>query len=106
MIVLKIIFSIMFLYYILVSLAIFSIPYTAIYRSLRGDEDEDGKRVSLPLLSEIILILILLVLALLIDEESFIFNIKDTFIWVIGILIFVWVHLISMSWVYSFFRKK
>jgi len=94
----------MFLYYILVSLAIFSIPYTAIYRSLRGDED--GKGVSLPILLEIILILILLVLALLIDEESFIFNIKDTFIWVIGILIFVWVHLISVSWVYSFFRKK
>jgi len=55
---------------------------------------------------EIISIPILLILAWIIDENQFIFNFKDAFIWLVGIFGFLCIQLRIISFFYGLFIKK
>ena len=77
MIILKIIFGIILAFHFLASYARFLMPYSAIYRYIKGEKGN----ISSLVFFEMIFIPILLILALIIDENQFIFNFKDAFIW-------------------------
>jgi len=58
------------------------------------------------LVMEIILFIPLEILGMIINEEQFIFNIKETFLWAGGFFLFVYIHLIVVTLIASYFMKK
>lgn len=95
-------FSVVFFYYVITTFHRLIFPYVAISYHRKGMK----KHVDLFILFEIISIIGLLFLALIIDEKQFIFNFKDAFIWLVGIFVFLCIHLQSVFFIYNFFRKK
>ena len=81
MILLKIIFGIILAFHFLASYTRFMMPYWAIYSYIKGEKGS----ISSLIFFEMIFIPILLILAWIIDENQFIFNFKDAFIWLVGI---------------------
>lgn len=102
MMILKIIFGVILIFHILASFGRFIMPYNGIYRDIKGDK----RGFSSLMFFEIIYILLLLFLAWIIDEQQFIFNFNDAFIWLVGIFLFLCIHLRVVLFIYNIFRKK
>lgn len=102
MILLKIIFSIVFFYYFISTFLRLIFPYFVVYYDFKGVK----KNVDTFIFMEIISIPILLILAWIIDENQFIFNFKDAFIWLVGIFGFLCIQLRSIFFFYGLFIKK
>ena len=102
MIILKILFVIIIFYYFITTFQRFIFPYISIYYDIKGIR----KNIDTYLFFEIILIPILLILAWIIDEQQFIFNLRDAFIWLVGIFVFLCIQLRGVLFLYSLFRKK
>lgn len=102
MIILKIIFCTILIFHILASYIRFMMPYWAIYSDIRKDKG----RISSLIFFESIFILILLILAWIIDENQFIFNFKDAFIWLVGGFFFLGIHFRGILFFYGLFRRK
>ncbi|CAA6808701.1 MAG: Unknown protein [uncultured Sulfurovum sp.] len=102
MIILKFLFSIILIFHILASYTRFMMPYWGIYSDIKGEKGRISSLISF----EIIFIPILLLLAWIIDENQFIFNFKDAFIWLVGGFLFLCIHLRSILFFYGLFKKR
>jgi len=105
MMILKILFIPIFFYYVVSTFSRFIFPYVAISNDIkfRGEK----KNVDTFIVFEVVTIIPLIFLAWIIDEEQFIFNLRDATLWLVGIFFFLCIHLRGVIYLYStFFRKE
>ena len=102
MIILKILYCILLFLLLWGNLITLQYPYIRI-KEIKTNSLHHTSHI---LVMEIILFIPLIILGIIINEEQFIFNIKETFLWAGGFFLFVYVHLIIVILIASYFMKK